>query len=29
MDINGYPFVCDLKNWEVFNIEDTYEFYQA
>ena len=29
MDINGYPFVCDLKNWEVFNIEDTYEFYQS
>ena len=29
MDINGYPFVCDLKNWEVFNIEDTYEFYQG
>ncbi len=20
-------FVCDLKNWEVFNIEDTYAFY--
>ena len=29
MDINGYPFVCNLKNWEVFNIEDTYEFYQG
>ena len=29
MDINGYPFVCDLKNWEVFSIEDTYEFYQG
>ena len=29
VDINGYPFVCDLKNWEVFNIEDTYEFYQG
>nr|WP_259322007.1 beta-galactosidase [Bacteroides stercorirosoris] len=29
MDINGYPFSCDLKNWEVYNIEDTYEFYQG
>ena len=28
MDINGYHFVCDLKNWEVFNLVDTYEFYQ-
>ena len=28
VDMNGYPFVCDLKNWEVFNIEDTYEFYK-
>ena len=22
-DRNGYPFVCDLKNWEVFNLEDS------
>lgn len=28
IDINGYPFSCDLKNWEVYNIEDAYEFYQ-
>ncbi len=26
---NGYTFTCDLKNWEVFNIEDTLEFYEA
>lgn len=29
IDMNGYPFICDLKNWEVFNIEDTYEFYKG
>lgn len=28
-DIDGYLFVCNLKNWEVYNIEDTYEFYQG
>lgn len=28
VDIDGYPFTCDLKNWEVYNLEDTYEFYQ-
>ncbi|MDE6076474.1 MAG: beta-galactosidase, partial [Muribaculaceae bacterium] len=28
-DKGGYPFVCDLKNWEVFNIEDTPEYYEA
>lgn len=28
-DKNGYPFVCDLKNWEVFNLEDTPEFYDS
>ena len=28
-DKNGYPFVCDLKNWEVFNLEDTPEFYES
>ncbi len=28
-DRNGYPFVCDLKNWEVFNLEDTPEFYDS
>ncbi len=25
----GRKFVCDLKNWTVFNIEDTYETYAA
>lgn len=29
MNIDGYTFVCDLRNWEIFNIEDTYEFYQG
>lgn len=28
VDMDGYPFVCNLKNWEVFNLEDTYEFYK-
>lgn len=28
-DKDGYPFVCDLKNWEVFNLEDTPEFYES
>ncbi len=28
MDNGGYPFVCNLKNWEVFNLEDTYDFYK-
>ncbi len=28
-DKDGYPFVCDLKNWEVYNLEDTPEFYDA
>jgi len=28
-DKNGYPFVCNLKNWEVFNLEDTPEFYES
>ncbi len=27
VDIDGRAFTCDLKNWEVFNIEDEYEFY--
>ena len=26
---NGYTFTCDLKNWEVFNLEDTEEFYES
>ncbi len=28
-DRNGYPFVCDLKNWEVFNLEDSPQFYDS
>lgn len=28
-DKDGYPFTCDLKNWEVFNLEDTPEFYDS
>ncbi len=28
-DKDGYSFVCDLKNWEVFNLEDTPEFYDS
>lgn len=27
MDIEDHFFVCNLKNWEVYNLEDTYEFY--
>ncbi len=26
---DGHSFVCDLKNWEVFNLEDTEEFYDS
>ncbi len=26
-DKDGHKWVCDLKNWQVFNIEDTYETY--
>ncbi len=28
-DRAGHKFVCDLKNWEVFNLEDTPEFYDS
>jgi len=28
IEIGNRPFTCDLKEWEVYNIEDTYEFYQ-
>ncbi len=24
----GYDYVCNLKNWTVFNIADTYDFYK-
>ena len=27
--IDGRPFVCDLKGWEVFNLEDTPEYYNS
>lgn len=23
-----HDFVCNLKNWEIFNLEDTYDFYK-
>lgn len=26
---DGHHFVCDLKNWKVFNIEDEYETYTS
>lgn len=26
---DGHSFVCDLKNWEVFNLEDLPEFYDS
>lgn len=29
IDKEGYPFVCDLKSWEIYNLEDTYEFYKS
>lgn len=29
VDRDGYKFVCDLKNWQVFNIEDIYDTYAA
>ena len=29
VDIDGRPFVCDLKNWEVYNLTDSYAFYQG
>lgn len=28
-DRDGHSFVCDLKNWEVFNLEDKEEFYES
>ena len=27
IDMDGRPFTCDLKNWQVYNIEDTYDTY--
>ena len=28
VDIDGRPFTCILKDWEVYNLEDTYDFYK-
>ena len=28
-DKDGHKWVCDLKNWQVFNIEDAYDTYAA
>ncbi len=29
VDVDGYPFVCDLKDWQVYNIEDNLDSYKA
>lgn len=29
IDVEGRPFTCNLKDWEVFNIEDTYDYYKG
>ena len=29
VDMDGYPFVCNLKNWKVYNLPDSYDFYQG
>ena len=29
LEQEGYTFRCDLKNWQVFNINDTYDFYRS
>ncbi len=28
-DADGYTFVCNLENWEVYNIVDQYDFYKS
>lgn len=28
VDMDGHPFVCDLKNWKVFNLGVEYEFFK-
>lgn len=28
VDTDGHAFVCNLKNWEVFCLPDTYDFYR-
>lgn len=29
IDNDGFTFTCDLKNWEVFNLPDSIEFYNS
>ena len=26
--LGGRPFICDLKDWQVYNMEDTYQLYK-
>ncbi len=28
LDVEGHPFVCDLKNWKVFNLGVEYDFFK-
>lgn len=28
LDREGYHYVCNLQNWQVFNLPDTYDFYR-
>lgn len=28
VNIGNRPFTCDLKDWDVYNLEDNYDFYQ-
>lgn len=28
IDVEGRPFTCNLKDWEVYNLDDTYELYK-
>lgn len=28
LDVAGHPFVCDLKNWKVFNLGVEYDFFK-
>ncbi len=29
IDLQGYDFTCNLKEWDVFNLPDNYEFYNS
>ncbi|MDE6197706.1 MAG: discoidin domain-containing protein, partial [Muribaculaceae bacterium] len=29
VDKEGHPFVCDLKDWKVYNLPDCYDFYKG